>query len=362
MGYLSCKTDSSISTADSHPIKIQEFTYKDLQLATANFSDSKLLGRGSHGLVYKAVLRCGRLVAVKKPSAPPLSPNDLDNEIDILSTLHSPCLVNLLGFSTNAHGRRLLVVEFMSNGTLYDVLHTNPRPPNWPRRLRLALQTARAVETLHSSSPPVIHRDIKSANVLIDRNLNARLGDFGLALRCVDDYRLRSTPPAGTMGYLDPCYVTPDNLSTKTDVFSFGILLLEIISGRKALDMANSPPSVVDWAIPLIRKGKFSSVYDPRVPAPRDARVRKMVAVVAAKCVRSCRERRPSMKEVARCLGELSKLNSWNGLSNPCIMGEDVGIVETPLKNQLELGVRSNLMELMGSPKSQNRATTTRRF
>ncbi|KAG6406245.1 hypothetical protein SASPL_133844 [Salvia splendens] len=353
MGYLSCKTDSSISTSD--PFKIQEFTYKDLQLATANFSDSKLLGRGSHGLVYKAVLRSGRLVAVKKPSS-----NDLDNEIDILSSLHSPSLVNLLGFSTNSHGRRLLVVEFMSNGTLYDILHTNPRPPTWPRRLRLALQTATAVETLHSSSPPVIHRDIKSANVLIDRNLNARLGDFGLALRCVDDFRLRSTPPAGTMGYLDPCYVTPENLSTKTDVFSFGILLLEIISGRKALDMSNSPPSVVDWAIPLIRKGKFTSVYDPRVPAPRDARVRKMVAVVAAKCVRPCRERRPSMKEVARCLGELSKLNSWNGLSNPCIMGEDVGIVETPLKNQqLELGVRSNLMELMAYHKSQIRAKTT---
>ncbi|KAG6425120.1 hypothetical protein SASPL_115544 [Salvia splendens] len=98
--------------------------------------------------------------------------------------------------------------------------------------------------------------------------------------------------------------------------------------------MVNSSPLVVDWAILLIRKGKFMSGYDPRVLAPRDARVRKIVAAVAAKCVRTCRERRLSMKEVARCLGELSKLNSWNGLSNPCIMGEDVEIVETPLKNQ----------------------------
>ena len=107
--------------------------------------------------------------------------------------------------------------------------------------------------------------------------------------------------------------------------------------------MVNPSPLVVDWAIPLIRKWKFMSEYDPRAPAPRDARVRNMVS---AKCVRSCRERRLSMKEVARCLGEL--LNSWNGLSNPCIMGKDVDIVETPLKNQqLELGVRSNLMESM---------------
>lgn len=233
--------------------------------------------------------------------------------------------------------------------------------------MKLALQTAKAIDTLHSLTPQVIHRDIKSANVLIDRSFNARLGDFGLALRCVDDYRLRSTPPAGTMGYLDPCYVTPDNVSTKTDVFSFGILLLEIISGRKALDMGNSPASVVDWAIPLIRRGKLLGVYDPRVPPPKDAMVRKMLAVVAAKCVRSCRERRPSMKEVVRCLSELSKLvplHSWNGLANPCLMVENVGRpvqstsvldddygVVTPLRNpgrvDLELGIRSNLMELM---------------
>lgn len=217
----------------------------------------------------------------------------------------------------------------MSNGTLYDVLHTSARPPNWGRRIRLALQTAKAIDTLHSQNPPVIHRDIKSANVLIDRSFNARLGDFGLALRChVDDYRLRSTPPAGTMGYLDPCYVTPDNLSTKLDVFSFGILLLEIISGRKAIDVGHSPPSIVDWAIPLIKKGKLVSVYDPRIAPPKDPVVRKQLAVIAAKCVRSCRERRPAMKDVVVWLTGLSKLvplHSWNGFNNPCMMVENVG-------------------------------------
>ncbi|KAG8391174.1 hypothetical protein BUALT_Bualt01G0160300 [Buddleja alternifolia] len=405
MGYLSsCKAHSSISTADSHapsssttpssssskekekikPIKIEEFNYKDLELATNNFSHTKLLGRGSHGLVYKAVLRGGRLVAVKKPSrtATKLSisqnPNEVENEIDILSQLQSPRLVNLVGFTNNDTQDRLLVVEFMSNGTLYDVLHSNSRPPNWGRRIKLALQTAKAIDTLHSSSPSVIHRDIKSANVLIDRNFNARLGDFGLALRCVDDYRLRSTPPAGTMGYLDPCYVTPDNLSTKTDVFSFGILLLEIISGRKAIDMGHSPPSIIDWAIPLIRRGKLLAIYDPRIMPPKDASVRKMLAVVAAKCVRSCRERRPSMKEVVECLSELSKLvpiHSWNGLSNPCLMVETVGkpvqsrnaqvksngnddsvgrAVINPRRVYSDLGFRSNLMELMAGPEGES--------
>ncbi|KAL3832974.1 hypothetical protein ACJIZ3_007710 [Penstemon smallii] len=399
MGYLSCKAESSISTSDSQtstsssnypsqknekklqkPIKIQEFNYKDLELATNNFSSTKLLGRGSHGLVYKGVLRGGRLVAVKKPSRSTQrlnlceNPNEVDNEIDILSRLQSPRLVNLVGFTKNDSKDRLLVVEFMSNGTLYDVLHSSSRPPSWGRRVKLALQTAKAIDTLHSLNPSVIHRDIKSANVLIDRNFNARLGDFGLALRCVDDYRLKSTPPAGTMGYLDPCYVTPDNLSTKTDVFSFGILLLEIISGRKAIDVGHSPPSIVDWAIPLIRRGKLLGIYDPRILPPKDPSVRKMLAVVATKCVRNCRERRPSMKEVVECLSELSKLvpvNTWTGFGNPCLMVETVGKpvhqssskgrsgdqngnvdeVGTPLRNPRrvysDLGIRSNLMELM---------------
>ncbi|XP_057976808.1 serine/threonine-protein kinase-like protein At3g51990 [Malania oleifera] len=405
MGYLSCRAESAISTSNSQTpssrptpdkaekaIKIQHFEYSDLEAATNGFSDQKLLGKGSHGCVYKAVLRSGRLVAVKKPSrgraaalrdassAPEIA-SEVENEIDILSKLHSPRLVNLVGF-TNGSKDRLLVVEFMSNGTLYDVLHSSSRPPSWGRRIRLALQTAKAIETLHSLTPPVIHRDIKSANVLIDRNFNARLGDFGLALRChVDDFRLRSTPPAGTIGYLDPCYVTPDNLSTKTDVFSFGILLLEIISGRKAFDVAHSPPSIVDWAVPLIRKGKLLSIYDPRILPLRDPSLRKQLAVIAAKCVRSCRERRPSMKEIVDCLTGLSKMvppHTWNGFSNPCLMVENVGCpvefgnanlnlrqkgleggnldaaddnFDRPLRNSRrvysDLGFRSNLMDLI---------------
>ncbi|KAL7126176.1 hypothetical protein ABFS83_14G167900 [Erythranthe nasuta] len=399
MGYLSCKAESSISTADHHhhhhrrrrpekepTEKFQEFSYKDLESATNNFSQTKLLGRGSHGLVYKGVLPSGRHVAVKKPSRTaaartPLSgdhshPNEVDNEIEILSNLHSPRLVNLIGFTKSDHLKdRLLVVEFMSNGTLYDVLHSNsnsrPSPPNWGRRIKLALQTAKAIETLHSSNPPVIHRDIKSANVLIDSNFDAKLGDFGLALRCVDDHKLRSTPPAGTMGYLDPCYLTPDNLSTKTDVFSFGILLLEIISGRKAIDVFYSPPSMLDWAIPLIRRGKFLSIYDPRVVPPKDVSVRKTLAVVAAKCVRTSRERRPSMREIVECLSELSRIvpvRSWNGFGNPCLVADDVG---PPLRSRpdrtgrinngnprrvhSELGLRSNLMELMSGPNGESR-------
>lgn len=401
MGYWSCKAESAIAVDTpskksgdflqgnedlGKPInkKIQHFDYSDLEEATNNFSEQKLLGRGSHGLVYKALLRNGRLVAVKKPShhnhrhsaVSTLPENEVENEIDILSKLHSPRLVNLVGFTNSSphqNQNRLLVVEFMSNGTLYDNLHISQQPPNWGRRIRLALQTAKAIDTLHSSVPPVIHRDIKSANILIDRNFNARLGDFGLALRChVDDYRLLSTPPAGTMGYLDPGYVTPDNLSTKTDVFSFGILLLEIISGRKAIDVSHSPPSIVDWAIPLIRRGKLLSVFDPRIPPPKDPTVRKQLAVIAAKCVRTCRERRPSMKEIVESLSFLTKFRSWNGIGNPCMMvdtvrppvehvssrprgggGGDGKSLISPRRVYSDLGFRNNLMDLMAGDQDE---------
>ncbi|EEF34441.1 Protein kinase APK1B, chloroplast precursor, putative [Ricinus communis] len=404
MGYLSCKAESAIAiltpvsqttsskpTQDKQekPIKIQQFHYSDLEAATNGFSDQKLLGKGSHGCVYKAVIR-GRHVAIKKPSKGVEVGQEVDNEMEILSKIHSPRLVNLLGFANDTKDR-LLVVEFMSNGTLYDVLHSNSRPPNWGRRIRLALQIAKGIDILHSQNPPIIHRDIKSANVLIDRNFNARLGDFGLALRCGidDDYRLKSTPPAGTIGYLDPCYVTPDNLSTKTDVFSFGILLLEIISGRKAIDVGHSPPSIVDWAIPLVKKGKLGAIYDPRIDPLKDPTTRKQLALIATKCVRSCRERRPAMKEVANWLTTLSKLvplHSWNGFNNPCMMVETMGrpvelrntqfglrpegvgeenldgidsklgvqSVKDSRRVYSDLGFRSNLMELMAGTEGES--------
>ncbi|KAL5231866.1 hypothetical protein ABZP36_030642 [Zizania latifolia] len=365
MGYLSCRADSSVVTCRSisaisplplsrrsgprrralpaareekEEVAIERFAYDELEAATSHFADAALLGRGSHGAVYKAVLPSGRAVAVKRPS--PRRP-EVDNEIRILSSVRGPRLVNLLGFSDSGAGAgagadnqqlprpRLLVVEYMPNGTLYDLLHSNPRPPGWPRRIRLALQTARALRALHDADPPVIHRDVKSANVLLDANLGARLGDFGLALRVPKrlpgDGNAAATPaPAGTLGYLDPAYVTPESLSTKTDVFSFGILLLEIMSGRKAIDVQHSPPSVVEWAVPLLRKGKVASLFDPRVAPPRDRIIRRDLAALAASCVRSCRERRPSMADIVERLIVLSKAVSakvWNGLAvvgNPC--------------------------------------------
>lgn len=347
MGFFSCNTESSVIACDSYnwdtkkklkkkkkkrskssqSYKTRGFSYTDLEAATGGFSPDCFLGKGSHGSVYKAVLNNGKLVvAVKKSTLTRNSDNITspctvppgENEIEILSNIQNPRFVNLLGYCYDSDGNKLIVVEYMANGSLFDLLHSNIQPPDWPKRVRFALQIARAVEALHSSNPPVIHRDIKSSNVLIDGDWNARLGDFGLALRGnVEDMKIKCTPPAGTLGYLDPAYIAPDNLSVKSDVFSFGILLLEIISGRNAIDVNFSPPFVVEWALPLIKHGEFVAIFDPRIDLPDDLLVLQQLAILAVKCVRSMAEKRPSMSEIVESLRIADKCVSspmWNNL------------------------------------------------
>lgn len=292
---------------------------QELQLATGYFSEDCILGKGSHSQVYKGVLKDGKQVAVKRATyARQLLQDEtsFDNELEILSKIWSDHLVNLLGY-TREEDEKLLVVEYMPNGTLHDNLHDNFSPLSWVMRIHLALQIAKGILALHSASPPIIHRDIKSSNVLIDDKWNAKLGDFGLALRGhIEDMLKTSTPPAGTMGYLDPEYETPSDLSTKTDVFSFGILLLEMISGRNAIDLAYEPPSILDWAFPLIKQGNISEVLDKKIPSPGNFKPLKQMINLAIKCVRTSRYRRPSMFHVVEDLKDIYRKVSLSSLDS----------------------------------------------
>lgn len=322
MRYLTCNTDSAIATCDPHSLKkkkkpksptkahtVRHFSYSAILAATKNFSAATFLGKGSHGTVYKATLDGGTLIAAVKKTKP-------SNEIEILSHIQSPRIVNLFGYTNDqsnsgnsdyGHNKnKLIVVEYMPNGSLHELLHSKTvRPPGWTARIRFAVQIAKAVRFLHSSEPAVIHRDIKSSNVLIDEKWNARLGDFGLAIRGhVAD---SSVPPAGTLGYLDPCYLAPGDLSSKSDVYSFGVLLFEIASGRHAIDVRHSPPSLLDWAVPLVRRGEVAEICDPGIGAPPDMAAFRRMVVLAAKCVSSTPQRRPSMAEVVEYLAGLEK-------------------------------------------------------
>ncbi|XP_057533300.1 serine/threonine-protein kinase-like protein At3g51990 [Amaranthus tricolor] len=316
-----CNTKCAITTCNDYsnlhakqPFKLKRFAYSDLQIATNNFSQSTILGKGSHGVVYKATLTNPPLtLAVKKLT------DTAENEIQILSKIRSKRIVNLIGYAVDSD-KILLVVEYMPNGSLYDILHKNPNPPGLLTRVKLALQIGKAVRTLHKSNPPVMHRDIKSSNVLIDAKGNARLGDFGLAIKGhVDDSHVMDTPPAGTLGYLDPCYLAPGDLSTKSDVFSFGIFLLEILSGRKAIDIDYSPPSVVEWALPLIKSGSYEVILDRRIEGDVvDQTVVRELCLLSARCVRSRAEKRPHVSEIVRCLKKLYKRLKTGGFHAWC--------------------------------------------
>jgi serine/threonine protein kinase len=279
------------------------FTYKELDDATGGFAEGAEIGRGSFACVFKGVLSDGSLVAVKRPVVADSSYNfhEFTNEIDLLSRLNHAHLLNLLGYC-NERGERLLVYEYMENGTLFEHLHGREQQQlSWVTRVRIAVQAARGLEYLHGyACPPVIHRDIKSANILLDDEWNARVADFGLSLLGPSDESALSELPAGTLGYLDPEYYRLHYLTTKSDVYSFGVMLVEILTGRMAVDEGYE--SLVDWAVPLIKKGEVVPILDPRLAHPPDPEGLLRIARVAARCVRARGKDRPSMDRVTTSL------------------------------------------------------------
>ncbi|KAK1294607.1 putative receptor protein kinase CRINKLY4 [Acorus calamus] len=294
--------------------RAQTFTYEELERATDGFSEASQVGKGSFSCVFKGVLRDGTVVAVKRAITAASdnvrkSSKEFHTELDLLSRLNHAHLLNLLGYCEEG-GERLLVYEYMANGSLHQHLHHARKGGecfDWVRRVTIAVQAARGIEYLHGyACPPVIHRDIKSSNILIDEEHNARVADFGLSLLGpVDSGSPLSELPAGTLGYLDPEYYRLHYLTTKSDIYSFGVLLLEILSGRKAIDMRFEECNIVEWAVPLIKAGDVGAVLDQSLAGPACAEggeALKRIANVACKCVRMRGKERPSMDRVTTAL------------------------------------------------------------
>ncbi|XP_076934853.1 LOW QUALITY PROTEIN: serine/threonine-protein kinase-like protein ACR4 [Bidens hawaiensis] len=286
------------------------FSYSELETATNGFTEESQVGKGSFSCVFKGVLKDGVVVAVKRALlSPDMKKHSMEfhNELDLLSRLNHAHLLNLLGYCEEGE-QRLLVYEFMANGSLHQHLHGQlnalKAQLDWVKRVTIAVQAARGIEYLHGyACPPVIHRDIKSSNILIDEEHNARVADFGLSLLGPAN---SSSPlaelPAGTLGYLDPEYYRLHYLTTKSDIYSFGVLLLEILSGRKAIDMQFEEGNIVEWAVPLIKAGEIHAILDPVLPPPSDTEALKRIANVACKCVRMRGKERPSMDKVTTAL------------------------------------------------------------
>ncbi|KAG6572391.1 putative serine/threonine-protein kinase PBL23, partial [Cucurbita argyrosperma subsp. argyrosperma] len=292
---------------------LQLFTFKQLYSATGGFSKSNVVGHGSFGCVYRGVLNDGRKVAIKlMDQAGKQGEEEFKVEVDLLSRLHSPYLLALLGYcSDNNH--KVLVYEFMVNGGLQEHLYPVRRSNSvsvkldWETRLRVSLEAAKGLEYLHEHvSHPVIHRDFKSSNVLLDKDLHAKVSDFGLAKIGSDKAGGHvSTRVLGTQGYVAPEYALTGHLTTKSDVYSYGVVLLELLTGRVPVDIKRAPgeASLVSWALPRLtdREGVMH-IMDPALEGRYSMKDVVQVAAIAAMCVQPEADYRPLMVDVVQSL------------------------------------------------------------
>ncbi|KAI3520947.1 hypothetical protein L1887_10402 [Cichorium endivia] len=289
------------------------FTYEELSEATDGFSGSNLLGEGGFGCVYKGFLTDGREVAVKQLKiGGGQGEREFRAEVEIISRVHHRHLVSLVGYCISEH-QRLLVYQFVPNDTLHFHLHGAGRPVmEWATRIRVAAGAARGLAYLHEDCHPrIIHRDIKSSNILLDDNFDAQVADFGLAKLAMDSNTHVTTRVMGTFGYMAPEYASSGKLTEKSDVFSFGVVLLELITGRKPVDSSQplGDESLVEWARPLLNKvlehEDFEGLVDPRLGKNYvQVEMFRMIEAAAA-CIRHLAPKRPRMSQVVRALDSI---------------------------------------------------------
>ncbi|CAI9780013.1 unnamed protein product [Fraxinus pennsylvanica] len=284
------------------------FSLKELQLATNNFNYDNKLGEGGFGSVYWGQLWDGSQIAVKRlKSWSNKAEMEFSVEVEILARVRHKNLLTLRGYCAEGQ-ERLIVYDYMINLSLLSHLH-GPHSAechlDWNRRMNIAVGAAEGIAYLHHyATPHIIHRDIKASNVLLDGDFQAQVADFGFAKFIPDGATHVTTRVKGTLGYLAPEYAMLGKASESCDVYSFGILLLELASGKKPLEKLSSTikRSITDWALPLAREGKFNELVDLRLNGKYVEEELKMIVLIGLICGHNQPEKRPTMLEVIELL------------------------------------------------------------
>ncbi|OWM70572.1 hypothetical protein CDL15_Pgr014245 [Punica granatum] len=286
----------------------RSFTFRELATATRNFKEVNLIGEGGFG----------KVVAIKQLNHDGLQGfQEFIVEVLMLSLLHHPNLVTLIGYCTDGD-QRLLVYEYMPMGSLEDHLfdlEPDQMPLSWSTRIKIAVGAARGLEYLHcKANPPVIYRDLKSANILLDNDFNPKLSDFGLAkLGPVGDNTHVSTRVMGTYGYCAPEYAMSGKLTLKSDIYSFGVVLLELITGRKAIDCSRKPgeQNLIAWSRPFLKdRRKFIQLADPLLQGRFPLRCLHHAIAITAMCLQEQPTFRPLIGDIVVALEYLASQGS----------------------------------------------------
>ncbi|GMI98057.1 hypothetical protein like AT5G10290 [Hibiscus trionum] len=300
--------------------QLKRFLWRELQVATDSFSEKNILGQGGFGKVYKGVLSDNTKVAVKRLTdfESPGGDAAFQREVEMISVAVHKNLLRLIGFCTTPT-ERLLVYPFMENlSVAYRLRELKPGEPvlDWPTRKRIALGAARGLEYLHEHcNPKIIHRDVKAANVLLDEDFEAVVGDFGLA-KLVDVRRTNvTTQVRGTMGHIAPEYLSTGKSSERTDVFGYGIMLLELVTGQRAIDFSRLEEEddvlLLDHVKKLEREKRLDAIVDQNLKKNYNIEEVEAMIQVALLCTQSSPEERPAMSEVVRMLEGEGLAERW---------------------------------------------------
>ncbi|KAK8614482.1 hypothetical protein V6N13_068282 [Hibiscus sabdariffa] len=304
-----------------HPSSTRFLQYEELKEATNNFAPSSILGEGGFGRVFKGVLSDGTAVAIKRlTNGGPQGDKEFLVEVEMLSRLHHRNLVKLVGYySSRDSSQNLLCYELVPNGSLEAWLH-GPLgvkcPLDWDTRMKIALDAARGLAYLHEDSQPcVIHRDFKASNILLENNFHAKVADFGLAKQAPEGRtNYLSTRVMGTFGYVAPEYAMTGHLLVKSDVYSYGVVLLELLTGRTPVDMSqpSGQENLVTWARPILRdKDRLEELSDPRLRGNYPKEDFIQVCTIAAACVAPEASQRPTMCEVVQSLKMVQRVTEY---------------------------------------------------